>query len=223
MTTLDKQRLTFCLLEDVHLSQGRISLGYTPSPVSTINGEDAVSFLKKFSLDGRLQDLDALYNSNFFSIANHANGDGFLTPTPHYPGAVTSFIFANGTQHNYTNNAVLTSDFSGVTDGPSFYTKFCAAVKTPLPSTTGETPGVPSPIISTTGYPSPPVIIHSEGAVGGYFLDGPGQGDVTVLSILSFDPKPSPATSGQELQVVIQEFLAAAKTAGKTKLIIDLQ
>jgi len=110
-----------------------------------------------------------------------------------------------------------------VSDGPSFYAQFCAAVKTPVPSTSGETPSVPSPIISTTGYPSTPVIIYSEGAVDGYFLDGPGQGDIAVLSILSFDPKPSPATSGQELQAVIQEFLAAAKIAGNTKLIIDLQ
>ncbi|MCJ1250249.1 hypothetical protein MMC30_007475 [Trapelia coarctata] len=209
------------MLEDVHLSQGRTSLGYKPSPVSTINGEDAISFLKKFSLDGSLQDLDALYNSNFFSIADHANNDGFLTGTPHYPGAYTSFIFANGTQHNYTNYAVVVGNFSGVYDGPSFYNKFCTAIETPVPSSTGAPP--PAPTVPAKGYPSNPVVIHSEGVVGGYFLDGPGQGDIAVLSILSFEPNPMPQTSGQEFQAVIQEFLAAAKAAGKTKLIIDLQ
>jgi hypothetical protein len=73
---------------------------------------------------------------------------------------------------------------------------------------------------TSPGYPYP-VIKHSADFVAGYFLNDTGNEDVAVLSIPSYNA----ALPGQELefQNVVQSFLSAAKQAGKTKLIIDLQ
>ena len=210
----------------MRLPKGKTSLGYTPSPVSTINGQDAVTFLKKYSLDGRLQDLDALYNANFYSIAQQGtNMDEFEIRTPRYPGESTSFVFANGTQHNYTNIAVVSGSFRGVVDGPSFYNKFCNGKGTLTPKRPPRlTLSAGASTKVAEGYPLDPVIIHSQGTVGGYYLKDAGLQDVAVLSIPSFSPDPQLSrSSGQEFQSVIQNFLVAAKAAGKTKLVVDLQ
>jgi len=66
--------------------------------------------------------------------------------------------------------------------------------------------------------------MYSQRVVNNYFLNGTGLRNVAVFSILSFGSKQVPFTfTGREFQAVIQNFLAAAKAAGKTKLIIDLQ
>ena len=61
------------------------------------------------------------------------------------------------------------------------------------------------------------MVISSDHVVSGYFLDSPGYTDVAVLSMLTFEPE-LPA----EFQYVVQTFIADAKAAGKTKMIIDV-
>ncbi|MCJ1385896.1 hypothetical protein MMC17_009020 [Xylographa soralifera] len=208
------------MLEDVQIQQGQSISGYTPSPVVDINGQDAEIFLEALSLDGRLQDPDALYNTIFFEIAQQGlNSDQAFLPF-RYPGESTSFTFMNGTQRTYTNIAVVTASFDGVTDGESFYSTFCTGPPTPPVSAPQITLG-PAQNGTPAGYPAP-VIVQSGGFVSGYFLNGSGFEDVAVLSLPDFAPIGN-WTFGRDFQFTIQNFLAAATSAGKTRLVIDLQ
>lgn len=54
--------------------------------------------------------------------------------------------------------------------------------------------------------------------VSGYYLEGEGFEDVAVLSLLAFENE-----SPLEFQTIAQNFIADAKAAGKTKIIVDLQ
>lgn len=70
-------------------------------------------------------------------------------------------------------------------------------------------------VATATGYPTPE-ILHSEGSVGGYYLEGVD--DVAILSIPDFGP-----TETSEFQDIVGKFTHDAADAGKKKLIIDLR
>jgi C-terminal processing protease CtpA/Prc len=84
------------------------------------------------------------------------------------------------------------------------------------PSPTAISPAATVTATPAPGYPSP-IIRQSNNLIGGYYLDG--YDDVAVLSVPSFV---SLDTAEEEFQQVGETFLAAAKAAGKTKLIIDV-
>ncbi|OCL15239.1 hypothetical protein AOQ84DRAFT_329766 [Glonium stellatum] len=187
-------------------SLGNVS--YTPSPIVTINGEQATSYLEKWSQFGSLQDRDALYNNVFYELAPvslGASGSGMGTFTGGgrgrwvYPGATTELGFANGTKVTYTNFAKVLIPFTGITSGQSLYDIWFA------------TPWAP-------GYPSP-VVRQINNLIAGYYLEGSHYSDVAVLSVPSFV---SLDTAEIQFQDVGKQFISAAKAAGKTKLIIDL-
>lgn len=113
------------------------------------------------------------------------------------------------------NYAYVKGDLTGVTDGKSFYQKFCAA--TTAQATEASVPAPAAPIVTAIGYPIP-VVITKDTIVGGYYLSEPGFEDVAVLSLLAFESE-----SIAEFQAVTQAFLADAVRDGKTKLIVDLQ
>jgi hypothetical protein len=104
-------------------------------------------------------------------------------------------------------------NFEGVTDGPSFYQRFCTG-----PVTIASAKEEPETVhaIAPSGYPDP-VISTGDSIVSGYYLNGEGFEDVAVISLLSFE-----SASPVEFQTVAEDFFAAAKVAGKTKLVIDL-
>ncbi|KAK7702089.1 hypothetical protein SLS64_009950 [Diaporthe eres] len=197
-----------------------------PSPVTQINGEDAVQVLEDLSLLGALQDRDALYNTLFYSPAFYASnkGDwqGYFGGTGRYgniyPNASTSLTFENGTTVDIPTIARVVGDFSNITDGESFYAKYCSgtvpvtAVATPTPVPT-PAPGGNLTGTAPLGYPTP-VVIASDGSAGGYFLP---DSDVAVLALLTYSPA-IPA----EFQLAVQTLIEDAKAAGKTKLIVDV-
>lgn len=136
-----------------------------------------------------------------------------------YPGASTTFTFANGTTLTLDNIAQVKGNFAGVVDGPSFYQQFCTALTAASGDvaaiTTAEAEAAPPGTIAS-GYPTP-VIITNDTIVSGYYLDGVGYEDVAVIALLAFENE-----SPLEFQQVAQQFFADAKAAGKTKLVIDL-
>ncbi len=73
---------------------------------------------------------------------------------------------------------------------------------------------------SPTGYPAP-VVYHSEGVVGGYYLTGQGYSDVAVLSLTTFSPTTD--DSVVEFQNNVGQFLNKAVQDGKKKLVVDLR
>jgi hypothetical protein len=199
------------------------------SAVSKINSEDAETFLADLSQLGFLQDPDALYNNMFYELAMDAQYSslrytGYFAGAGrfgnNYPGPNTTIQFENGTKTVFENYADVFGDFSGVTDGPSFYQKFCSGPVSDDDDAdfSGDAPAHTSRATPNAhGYPDP-IVISSDQQVAGYFLDDdPAYSDVAVLSLLSFEPNyPS------KFQSVIETFISDAKAAGKTKIVIDL-
>ncbi|KAK7962873.1 peptidase s41 family protein [Apiospora aurea] len=184
----------------------------TASTLTKINGKDAATYIEDaiFAVSGN-QDKDSAYNS--------------MGRTRYvYPGATTSFSFANGTEIELPNTALVKGNWTGVVDGDSFFKVFApnadparAGREPPAPTTT-STPAPPAATpTGVPGYPKP-VVVSSDFVVSGYFLDKPGFEDVAVLAMLSFSPE-NPA----EFQRVVEEFFDKAVAAGKKKLVVDVQ
>lgn len=202
-----------------------------------INSIDIATFAEAQSVVGTSQDPDALYNQVFVNLASFAIGEAsstFQAPI-FYPGPTTNLTFANGTSITLPNEAQVLKNLTDVIDGGVFYSSFCIPASTEsVPATTtvnqetqptSTAPATSSPVSSlpavptSPGYPFP-VVKHSGDVVSGYFLNSTEFQNVAVLAIPSF----SPALGAEvEFQAVIESFLAEAKQAGKTKLIIDLQ
>jgi hypothetical protein len=134
-----------------------------------------------------------------------------------YPGDNTTFTFANGSSLTLENVGKVKGDFSGVTDGSSFYTKFCVPVGgSSAAAADSDATDAFVPDVLVPGYPSP-VVITNDSIVSGYYLNGDGYEDVAVISLLAFESE-----SPLEFQQVAQQFFADAVRDGKTKLVIDL-
>ncbi|KAK2593876.1 hypothetical protein QQS21_008396 [Conoideocrella luteorostrata] len=187
--------------------------------ITKINGIDAAKYVEDtVNSASFLQDVDASYNTMFWSKSTAANGGvgNFVAggrSSLFYHGPTTALTFANGTTVELENLATIVGDMTNVVDGPSMYKKFCtpipmkAAVAAEPPAGSGALPGYPAPVIAT-----------KDGTVTGYYLSGEGLNDVAVIALKSFEPA-SPA----EFQAVTSDFLREAKAAGKTKLIVDFQ
>ena len=171
---------------------------------------------------GALNDPDASYNALFYSKPFGAEdigwqgyfGQGIGRFGYIWPGSNTTIGFQNGTTVDFITQGGVIGDFTGVTDGDSFYEKFCNP--NPPPSNT-TTPAAPAPSgTGPVGYPSP-IVVSNDNIASGYFLNSTENSDVAVLSLLTFDP-----TVPADFQRTIQDLISAAKAAGKTKLVIDL-
>lgn len=132
-----------------------------------------------------------------------------------YPGANTTFTFENGTVLTLENVGKVKGDFTGVTDGASFYQKFCSP-STGAAGAADALSATDAADVVAPGYPTP-VEITNDDIVSGYYLDGAGFEDIAVISLLAFESE-----SPLEFQQVAQKFFADAVQAGKTKLVIDL-
>lgn len=194
------------------------------SSVKTINGREATEFLNEFALGEPFHDPDARYNMLFPNSAGMSKGQynngGFTTSTS-YAGETTVIGFSNGTTKSFPNIALINDpsvDFTGVTDGRSFFKKFCSGPpdikESPTPTPTKETT---LPTLTPTGYPKP-AFINSDLNVGGYYINAAGYEDVAVLSIPGFQPE-----DPFEFQDVVRRFLADATSKNKKKLIVDLR
>ncbi|KAH8730155.1 hypothetical protein GQ44DRAFT_607285 [Phaeosphaeriaceae sp. PMI808] len=218
------------------------------SDVSQINGQNPYDFLKSTTFSQYI-DSDGQINSMF------AKGDtdhvGAFASQRKYDGNNTDIKWSNGTTASTTNIAVLAEglSFTGVTDGQSFFRKFCTGALTGASASSADSTdkdsGVISPrgpgpvmtiphedyhtrnkrqVIPTSGYPTA-VVQAKSGVVAGYFLSGQGFSDVAVLKIISFS---NPESKGEtafnnEFQNTVANFLAQCARQGKKKLIIDLR
>jgi hypothetical protein len=214
---------------------------FNPSPITKIDGQDAPEFLENWAQYGSLQDRDALYNNVFYELATVSlgpvgSGIGTFAGSGRgrwiYPGETTELTFANGSCVTYDNFARVLIPFDGITDGESLYQLWFtgnnpgsetgeaapsnSTSATPTPSATATASATPVPTIPAPGYP-PPVVREAHNLIGGYFLED-DYSDVAVLSVPSFV-----GIDAQEgFQSTAANFLAAAKAAGKKKLVIDV-
>ena len=105
------------------------------SPVTQIDGQDAVEYLLNWSEYGSLQDPDALWNNLFYSPAQVAlgssgSGVGIFAGAGRgryiYPGDSTTLTFANGTSKTSENFASILQPFDGISNGEDLYTQYFA-------------------------------------------------------------------------------------------------
>jgi hypothetical protein len=166
--------------------------------------------------------------------------------SPYYSGETTIVEYKNGTVQELLNVASVLKDFTGVEDGETFFEAFCnrgpdgvdSRKKRDVSLTTTkktafnyrddvfhrEKEAIAATKVkrqesepTATGYPVAE-ILHSEAAIGGYYLSGQGYEDVAVLAVPSFGPEDT-----VQFQDLIGTFLETASSAGKTKLVIDLR
>jgi hypothetical protein len=225
-----------------HLARGNSRV----SEIQQINGRNPYDFLKSVSFSQYI-DSDGLMNAMF------ARGDtdhsGAFAVQRKYDGNSTDVRWANGSTVSSQNTATTELSFSGVTDGRTFFQKFCTGAISGVPTGSTETKDKEDPFISpqdlgpvptiphgdyhtrnkrqsipTSGYPSAVVVARS-GVVAGYFLTGRGYEDVAVLKIISFsNPNRNGETAfNNEFQATIASFLTRCSSQKKTKLVIDLR
>lgn len=213
------RRCAYIIIADV-LGQGK---NRAPSPVVSINGQDAATYLQIWSVkNSNEQDPDALYNKLFPGIARNLGSLGStFTSFNVYSGPSTTLTFANGTSITNRNVALVKKNFKGVNSGQSFYSKFCHVPIDTTSTLAKRSATSQSPVPPPSGYPSA-IARHDLNLVAGYDLKSSKNPDVAVLAVPSFDTigKPDQAFYFQE---TVEGFLAKAKAQGKTKLIIDLQ
>ncbi|KAF2264308.1 hypothetical protein CC78DRAFT_427262, partial [Lojkania enalia] len=213
------------LLDDVNQAQ---NFSFDPSPITSINDQNATAYLADISKFADYRTADARYNTLFPNQAHRSIRKEALGPWAMqevFDGPVTSFGFANGTSKDFDTVAIVRSsfDFTDVKDGQSFFDAFCRGPQ----ESKSETPVVGVlPPVSLIGYPKP-FIMQSSGAFHGHFLNDSGYGDVAVLAIPSFMPFIARGTEeinpAIECQKVLRAFFETIAKQGKTKLVIDLR
>ncbi|KAK5714801.1 hypothetical protein LTR17_017048 [Elasticomyces elasticus] len=213
------------------------SSDYTPSVVTQINGVDTETWLNEFAaLNPWDHDPDANYNNVFLNIplaVSSLGGRGSYQAGYVYQGDDTVLTFANGSTRHIETYARTSCSLSGVTDGPSFVQRCITEPSqsesqkrtvtkrqesastvttqnayTPVPT---ADPSLPRP----TYYPQP-FVITSDISLAGYFP--PGQPDVVVVACPNLGPE-----NNFEFQSAFRSVLATAKSAGKSKLILDIR
>jgi hypothetical protein len=208
------------------------NISYTPSAIVKIDNTETTEFLETLSQLGSLQDRDALYNNVFYELAQVSLGDsgsatGMFTGGGRgryvYPGATTTFTFANGTQRTIENYARARYNFRNINTGEDLAKEWFnfGRVASGQSASQDEPETIATAATGATapGYPDP-VSLGPLNLINGYFIDGEGYNDVAVLSVPNFVGN---SVAGTLFQKTSQEFLAKALAAGKTKLIIDLQ
>ncbi|KAK3716553.1 hypothetical protein LTR37_006449 [Vermiconidia calcicola] len=212
---------------------------YTASPVSSINGEPVETFLNDLATaSGNMQDPDANYNHLFpiLPLAIIQQDFPYFQYPELYPGVDTVIAFKNGSTRHIKTTAGANADFSGVTDGKSFFRKFCSG-DVPVSSAIAASSSVVPSSVAPSAYPSTgaaysavasqtavpalppypkPWAIASDLSIGCYFPKD--NEDLTVLSVPTFDP-----AIGSEFSDTTRQCLATATKLGRTKLMIDLR
>lgn len=216
------------------------NLGYSPSPITQINGEDVLTWLNSYaSQNGRSQDPDANYNQVFVNVptlAFQGSETSYFALSRFYQGENTVLTFANESTRDVMTRAQFLSEKSleGLTDGASFFDRFCnnnltetilaqanSSATAPTQTSSNDT-AVPYEPVSTEGvapphpaYPSP-VVISSDKSVAGYL--SASNPDLAILAVPSFS-----SLSPIEFENVVRQLLATAGENNRTKLVIDLR
>ncbi|KAF2462385.1 hypothetical protein BDY21DRAFT_331256 [Lineolata rhizophorae] len=222
---------------------------FEPSPVTQIDGVDAVEYLLELSQIGSLQDRDALWNNLFYALGQASLGtDGTAVGMFAgggrgryiYPGAETTLTFENGSTIIFENYARVLIPFTGIDSGETLYHNwFSVPLDASLAAGTSSVEEFQQakfhgaimkrepdqPLLkrqSSTNFTTPPGYpdpVIITDIVAGYYMPQEGYEDVAVLAVPSF----SAVDDGDlNFQQVVERFLAQAKADGKTKLVIDL-
>ncbi|KAL7627736.1 hypothetical protein AAE478_001931 [Parahypoxylon ruwenzoriense] len=219
---------------------------FQPSPITIINGEDAMTYLSQFAANQSygMVEPHAEWNQLMESAALDILGylDIFSGGASFYPGDTITFELENGTIINDEYKAIYWSQgpTGPLETGGDFYNFFVLGFYPASynPDDNGSTTSAADVAISSTAtatatasplswdnlaYPKIPDIaqpdlgVYGGGYVSGYFLN---ETSIAVLSIPSFDEY-GPAIN--TFQSTVQEFIDRSHEAGLEKIVIDLQ
>ncbi|KAJ5643302.1 uncharacterized protein N7484_005809 [Penicillium longicatenatum] len=196
------------------------------SPIVSINGVDAASYLEEISLTSKSQDRDALYNEVFLSNPIAAKGEswalnGLFSQTTVWPGANHTLRYANGTSQ--VVKTVVELESWNWKSGKARYNALC------LPSSTSSTSSKrslsPSSQVSKRSSrsksPSGYLIPYSnttEYSLLSFFPKSSNLNETAVLALPSFKPEDL-----AQFNNLARNFIKKAAKEGKKKMIIDLQ
>ena len=175
-----------------------------------------------------MQDLDALYNSVFYSPATVGldEGLGNFAGSPFTQQSDTYVLtFENGTSRVFNATASIQGSYATAIpeSGEDFFNLLTSAdpnVSSSSPTTTMTNSSSPSSLPLGPTYPSP-IIKHSENFISGYYMNETDNADVAVLNVGSFfinDPELQ-----AEFLNVSSQFLTQSASAGKRRLIVDVR
>ncbi|SCO88942.1 uncharacterized protein FRV6_13070 [Fusarium oxysporum] len=188
------------------------------SPVVSIDGRDASSYLKEIEDQALRQDPDARYNTLFFSFSG--NPGGVLDGCNVYPGSnITTLEFRNGTTPEGKNMAELNDPGFEARNGKDVFDMY----RRPTPPNSSDNSSTSEPVVkpplksSPIGYPEP-LIRDPYNQMNGYYLDD----DTVVMMIPSFDGDGLPSNQSLTLGHYTTEIVLKALADGRTKLIIDV-
>ncbi|KAF4966323.1 hypothetical protein FSARC_5995 [Fusarium sarcochroum] len=200
------------------------------SPIASIDGQDAESYLEKLSSTQSYQDPDARYNSVFYSPSRLAKGQppdgGFLLGTVYSGKNITTIEHRNGSTTQVQNMArVLVTDFNA-TDGKEVYELYCrpqpVSDSTDINSSSeSDTSGSSLESRSTSGpegYPDA-TIWGPQYQINSYPLGD----DTVVMLIPSFETKDDmPDNASLIFSNYATEIVETALKDGRDKIIIDI-
>ncbi|KAI0385417.1 hypothetical protein F5Y04DRAFT_276747 [Hypomontagnella monticulosa] len=213
----------------------------SPPAITKINNLDVTDFMVKVAMNlGLEQDIDAQYNA---MLPNHVHP---FSPSLFSPwafgqswlGAKMTFTYEDGTSDSSDTNALLNPgvDFTNIITGEDFYNAFClpsppldpglltgtGSLKPSLRPTVNPRKIISRQLPTRPKGPTPIVQDSEEGAVKGFFLDGPGFDDVAVLSISAFESGNDTLKFISDFQKTVESFLSKSRAAKKQRLVIDL-
>ncbi|KAK4224656.1 hypothetical protein QBC38DRAFT_514654, partial [Podospora fimiseda] len=215
----------------LHDDVRHLDYGYTPSPVSTINGVPALDFLNTASTQSSgAHDPDARFNSLFQTIAKA----GSLSHTkPHVfvknLQDTTKVKLQNSTILHYENIAFVRAKFTGIRSGQDLHNSFGDDNGTALETFPRDLYEMANKNFTPThiGYPEP-IVEAESGILRGFLPDE--LTDVAVLSINSFVANPNPFgdpftfdNGEQSFRNATINLIQSAKSSNRSKLILDLQ
>lgn len=213
--------------------------GFTPSPITSINGQDAISYLTSFAADNSygLLEPHADWNQLMYTPVQDILGvyDTFGWEVTLYPGDSLNFTLANGTELDTYWLAIYQNLYrtGPLTTGGDFYNYFVLG-NIPASFTGPETrPGfdnfsTSSPAATSwynysDAYPAfadvfqPDLSLAGGGFLTGYFLN---DSSTAVLSIPSFEEFGDAIGTFSNTTA---EFISGAQDAGLTRVVLDLQ
>jgi hypothetical protein len=136
------------------------NLNWTPSPVVTIDGQQAANYALSLGLDNiAYLDADGIFNQLLYAAAAASQNQGDLFESSGgnnfgFSKDNTTIVFANGTTNSQNNLAEALVDFDEVDSGDALFTAFEIPATT---TTTSESKTTPPVTRSLLGYPTPVV------------------------------------------------------------------
>ncbi|BAE66036.1 unnamed protein product [Aspergillus oryzae RIB40] len=196
------------------------------SPVVSINGYEAVSYLNQYAESDHFQDPDARYNhlfpSNARYVAQQESTGTWMFNNGLWPGyAVQNLTFSNGTSLEVPTLAQVALEDFKYRNGSALWEDVCL---TQSESASDDTEDSLSKRSDTAGKKAPsmypkPIMRDEYNTISGYFLED--DEDVAALFVPSFETN---KYEGDPLAFAnhATDFVKKAVDAGKKKLIIDV-